>query len=214
MNRPSTANLRKDPTMLGSILLRLALARLLTRLTVILATIALVVYCAQRILLSGKDWLEFAIKLSGLSEILGKTVIDFVMQYQKYFWWFVIFVLVLLAFSFLLSYLRDSLKRGRAALVPLSDVRRLCARLSPEGLDVLNWVWKDQSQPITTGILQTTLAQVSSGRARKLALARAQQAELASALLTRPLNAGDTPPRGVTLPPVDDVGHREPTLLA
>ena len=113
MNRPSTANLRKDPTLLGSILLRLALARLLTRLTVILATIALVVYFAQRILLSGKGWLEFAIKLSGLSDILGKTVIDFVMQYQTYFWWFVIFVLVLLAFNFLLSYLRGSLKPCR-----------------------------------------------------------------------------------------------------
>ena len=214
MNRPSTANLRKDPTLLGSILLRLALARLLTRLTVILATIALVGYFAQRILLSGKGWLEFAIKLSGLSEILGKTVIDFVMQYQTYFWWFVIFVLVLLAFNFLLSYLRGSLKRGRAALVPLNDVRKLCARLSPEGLDVLNWAWKDQSHPITMGILQTTLAQISSGRARKLALARAQQAELASALLTRPLSTPDTPARGGVLPPADDAGHREPTLLA
>ncbi len=214
MNRPSTANLRKDPTLLGSILLRLALARLLTRLTVILATIALVVYFAQRILLSGKGWLEFAIKLSGLSEILGKTVIDFVMQYQTYFWWFVIFVLVLLAFNFLLSYLRGSLKRGRAALVPLNDVRKLCARLSPEGLDVLNWAWKDQSQPITMGILQTTLAQISGGRARKLALARAQQAELASALLTRPLTTPHTPAREGILPPADDAGHREPTLLA
>ena len=140
MNRPSTTPDQKDTPLLGGILLRLALPRLLTRIVVILAAIALVNYCAQRILQSGKAWLEFAIKLSGLSEILGKTVIEFIMQYQKYFWWFVIFILVLIAISSLMSYLRSSLKRGRAAQVPLNDVRKLCAQLSPEGLDILDWV--------------------------------------------------------------------------
>jgi hypothetical protein len=214
MNRSSTTPRQKDTPLLGGILLRLALPRLVTRITIILAAIALVIYCAQRILQSGKAWLEFAIKLSGLSDILGKTVIDFVMQYQKYFWWFVIFILVLIAISSLMSYLRSSLKRGRAALVPLNDVRKLCAQLSPEGLDILDWVWKDQSQPITVGNLQTVLAQRSSGRARKLALARAQQSELQAALQNRPVNNSGavTPTRG--LPPANDAGQREPTMLA
>ena len=214
MNRPSTTQRQNDTPLLGGILLRLALPRLLTRTVIILAAIALVVYCAQRILLSGKAWLEFVIKLTGLSDILGKTVIDFIMQYQKYFWWFVIFILVLIAISSVMSYLRNSLKRGRASLVPLSDVRKLCAQLSSEGLDILNWVWKDQSQPITVGILQTVLTQRSTGRARKLALARAQQLELSSALQQRPVgNPGtDTPARG--RPPANGAGQREPTLLA
>ena len=214
MNRPSTTQRQNDTPLLGGILLRLALPRLLTRTVIILAAIALVVYCAQRILLSGKAWLEFAIKLTGLSDILGKTVIDFIMQYQKYFWWFVIFILVLIAISSVMSYLRNSLKRGRASLVPLSDVRKLCAQLSPEGLDILNWVWKDQSQPITVGILQTVLTQRSTGRARKLALARAQQLELSSALQHRPVSNPDasTPARGRT--PANGAGQREPTLLA
>jgi hypothetical protein len=214
MNRLSTTPPQKDTPLLGGILLRLALPRLVTRITIILAAIALVIYCAQRILQSGKAWLEFAIKLTGLSEILGKTVIDFVMLYQKYFWWFVIFILVLIAISSVMSYLRSSLKRGRATLVPLSDVRKLCAQLSPEGLDILNWVWKDQTQPVTVGILQTVLTQRSSGRARKLALARAQQSELQAALQNRPVsNSGAvTPTRG--LPPANDAGQREPTMLA
>ena len=214
MNRHSTALLQKDTPLLGGILLRLALPRLLTRITIILAAIALVIYCAQRILHSGKAWLEFAIKLSGLSEILGKTVIDFVIQYQKYFWWFVILILILITLSSLLSYLRSSLKRGRAALVPLSDVRKLCAQLSAEGLDILNWAWKDQTQPVTVGILQTVLTQLNSGRARKLALARAQQFELQAALQNRPVSnpATDAPSR--VLPPANDVGQREPTMLA
>lgn len=214
MNRHSTALFQKDTPLLGGILLRLALPRLLTRITIILAAIALVIYCAQRILHSGKAWLEFAIKLSGLSEILGKTVIDFVIQYQKYFWWFVILILILITLSSLLSYLRSSLKRGRAALVPLSDVRKLCAQLSAEGLDILNWAWKDQTQPVTVGILQTVLTQLNSGRARKLALARAQQFELQAALQNRPVSnpATDAPCR--VLPPANDVGQREPTMLA
>ncbi len=214
MNRPSTTSQHKDTPLLGSILLRLALPRLLTRVVVILAAIALVIYCAQRILQSGKAWLDFALKLTGLSEILGKTVIDFVLQYQKYFWWFVILILLLITVSCLISYLRSSLKRGRAALVPLSDVRKLCAQLSPEGLDILNWVWKDQSQPVTVGILQTVLTQRSSGRARKLALARAQQFELQSALQSRPINATSAPAPARVLPPANDAGQREPTMLA
>jgi hypothetical protein len=214
MNRPSTTPLQKDIPLLGGMLLRLALPRLLTRITVILAAIALVIYCAQRILQSGKAWLDFVIKLTGLSEILGKTVIDFITQYQQYFWWFVILILILIALSSLLSYLRSSLKRGRASLVPLNDLRKLCAQLSPEGLDVLNWVWKDQTQPVTIGVLQTVLAQGSSGRARKLALARAQQLELQSALQNRPVSNPNAPAPTQVLPPANDAGHREPTMLA
>jgi hypothetical protein len=214
MNRPSAAPLQKDTPLLGGILLRLALPRLLTRVVVILAAIALLIYCAQRILQSGKAWLDFALKLTGLSDILGKTVIDFVIQYQKYFWWFVILILFLITLSSLISYLRSSLKRGRAALVPLSDVRKLCAQLSPEGLDIFNWVWKDQTQPVTVGILQTVLTQRSSGRARKLALARAQQSELQSALQSRPLSTPSAPAPKQVLPPANDAGQREPTMLA
>ena len=214
MNRPSTTLQHKDTPLLGSILLRLALPRLLTRIVVILAAIALVIYCAQRIMQSGKAWLDFALKLTGLSEILGKTVIDFAIQYQKYFWWFVILILILITVSCLISYLRSSLKRGRAALVPLSDVRKLCAQLSPEGLDILNWVWKDQTQPVTVGILQTVLSQRTSGRARKLALARAQQLELQSALQSRPINTPTKAVPTLDLPPANAAGQREPTMLA
>ncbi len=214
MNRNSTTPPQKDTPLLGIILLRLALPRLVTRITIILTAIALVIYCAQRILQSGKAWLEFAIKLTGLSEILGKTVIDFVLQYQKYFWWFVIFILVLIAISSVISYLRSSLKRGRAALVPLSDVRKLCAQLSPEGLDILNWVWKDQTQPVTVGVLQTVLTQRSSGRARKLALARDQQFELQAALQNRPVDHPGAGAPNRVLPPANDARQREPTMLA
>jgi hypothetical protein len=61
--------------------------------------------------------------------------------------------------------------------------------------------------PITVGNLQTTLAQVRSGRVRKIALAREQKAALEQALQTQ---AAPTQPQT----PKNGDGLREPTLLA
>ena len=203
----NTADLRKDAYLLGNTLLRLALPRLLIRVTVVLTISAITLFFVQTILAQGKSWLEFGLHVTGLAEILGKTVVDFIMQYQKYFWWAMAFTLVLIVFSLVSGWLKGSLKRGRAALVPISEARKLCAGLSPQALEVLNWVWKDQTTPITVGNLQTTLSQVRSGRVRKIALAREQKAALEQALQTQP---EPTTPR---TPPNGD-GQREPTMLA
>ena len=206
MNTPNTANIRKDVYLLGNTLLRLGLPRLIIRLVVTLSVLALLLYFVQGILARGRGWLEFSLHISGLNEILGKTVIDFVMQYQKFFWWLVAALLVLFVLSGLMSWLRGSIKRGRAALVPLGEVRKLCAGLSQEALDVLDWVWRDKSTPITVGNLQTTLSQLRTGRQRKLDLARAQKLELELALTPK-----DPPPPAS---PLENGGQREPTLLA
>ena len=203
----NTDTLRKDAYLLGNTLLRLALPRVLIRVTVVLTLLAILLYCVQTILNRGKSWLEFALHVSGLTDILGKTVVDFMVQYQKYFWWALALILVLITLSFISSWLKGSLKRGRAALVPLSETRKLCAGLSPEALDVLNWVWKDQTTPITVGNLQATLSQLRSGRIRKIALAREQKAALEQAL--QPQKAPASP--GI---PTNKDGQREPTLLA
>ena len=203
----NTADLRKDAYLLGNTLLRLALPRLLIRVTVVLTILAALLYCIQTILARGKAWLEFSLHVTGLGEILGKTVVDFVMQYQKYFWWAIALILDLIALSFISSWLKGSLKRGRAALVPLSETKKLCAGLSIEALEVLSWVWKDQSTPITVGNLQTTLAQVRSGRVRKIALAREQKAALEQALLPPTPPTEPQPSKNIDRP-------RRPTMLA
>ena len=206
MITPNTANIRKDVHLLGTTLLRLALPRLIVRLVVLLSVLAVLLYCVQGILARGRGWLEFGLHVSGLNEILGKTVIDFVMQYQRFFWWFVVILVVLFVLSGLMSWLRGSVKRGRAALVPLGEVRKLCTGLSRESLDVLNWVWKDKSTPMTVGNLQTVLSQLRTGRIRKLDLARAQKLELELALTPTPQRPPDNP--------LNQDGQREPTLLA
>ena len=113
----------------------------------------------------------------------------------------------MIAFSLISGWLKGSLKRGRAALVPISETKKLCAGLSSEALEVLNWVWKDQTTPITVGNLQATLSQVRSGRVRKIALAREQKAALEQALQPQPEpTTPQTPPKGE--------GQREPTMFA
>jgi len=211
MNTPNNSNIRKDAYLLGNTLLRLGLPRLIIRLVVMLSVLAILLYFVQGILARGRGWLEFGLHVSGLNDILGKTVIDFVMQYQKFFWWLIAALLVLFVLSGLMSWLRGSVKRGRAALVPLGEVRKLCARLSPEALSVMDWVWRDKSVPMTLGNLQTTLSQLRTGRPRKLDLARAQKLELEMAL---------TPKEAIQQPvspleqPLERDGQREPTLLA
>jgi hypothetical protein len=206
MISPNTSNIRKDVNLLGTTLLRLALPRLILRLIVLLSALAILLYCAQSILTKGRGWLEFGIHVSGLNEILGKTVIDFVMQYQKFFWWFVVFLLVLFVLSGLTSWLKSSIKSGRAALAPLGEVRKLCTGLSHDALDVLDWVWHDKSTPLTVGNLQATLSQLRSNRAGKLELARAQKRELELALTTTVQPSPEQQPQ--------PEGQREPTLLA
>lgn len=219
MITPNTANIRKDVYLLGNTLLRLGLPRLIIRLVVTLSILAVLLYCVQGILARGKGWLEFSLHVSGLNDILGKTVIDFVMQYQKYFWWLIAGLLVLFVLSGLMSWLKGSVKRGKAALVPLGEMRKLCAGLSQEALDVMDWVWRDKSTPVTVGNIQTTLNQLRSGRQRKLDLARAQKLELERALTSKPVSAPATSPESPQetpseIAPLDRSGHREPTLLA
>lgn len=118
-----------------------------------------------------------------------------------------------------MGWLRSSIKRGRSALVPLGEVRKLCAGLSVEALDVLDWVWRDKSSPITLGNLQTTLSQLRTGRQRKLDLARAQKQELALALSPKdaltPDDSSDQPQeKPPETAPLNRSGYREPTLLA
>jgi hypothetical protein len=210
MITPNTANIRKDVYLLGNTLLRLGLPRLIIRLVVTLSVLALLLYCVQGILARGKGWLEFSLHISGLNDILGKTVIDFVMQYQKFFWWLIAALMVLFVLSGLMSWLKSSVKRGRAALVPLGEVRKLCAGLSQEALDVLDWVWRDKSNPITIGNIQSTLTQLRSGRQRKLDLARAQKLELDFALKPKT----SSPPPEPSDAPAAPRGQREPTFLA
>ena len=199
MNRSSTLNLRKDSRLLSNTLLKLALPRIMLRL-VVLAAVLLSWY----LLCSFTIKQGVTVKYNGF-EAFGPQVVDFLTRINPYIWWVVVLIISLCVIAAFRSWMHQSLARGRATIVPLGVFRNLCTKLSPEVLDVLRWVWKDPAQPITVGNLQTTLKQVRSGRVRKMALARAQLAELELALSTE----SDTQSA-----PADSSGLREPTMMA
>jgi DNA-binding Xre family transcriptional regulator len=199
MNTFSTQNLRRDSKLLSNTLLRLALPRIITRLVILAVVVALWFSVCRFTLDKGA-----MVRYNGF-EAFGPQVVDFLTRMNPYIWWVVVLIISLCVIAGLRNWLHSSLARGRAALVPLDVFRRLCASLSPEVLDVLRWVWKDPEVPVTTGNLHSTLKQIRSGRVRKMALARAQKAEL---------NLATQPKSDTQTTPADSSGYREPTLMA
>ncbi len=195
MNHSKNENTRQDRRLLGNTLLKLALPRLLTRLAVVLVVALGWLWLSTYVVNKGKT-----VRYDGL-EAFGQLVVDFLTRINIYIWWGLVLILTLIVIGALRSWLRRSLARGRASLVPLVVINNLAATLSTEALDVLRWVWQDTEVPITVGNLQQTLRQLRSGRVRKLALARAQKASLDHA--GEILLAEKTAPRDVP-------GHREP----
>lgn len=203
MNNFSAEILREDTQLLRSVLLRLALPRVLRRLAVVLVTLAVWLWLCSTILKRGRT-----VRYDGF-EAFGPQVVDFLVRINPYLWWGVVLILTMCVLSGLRGWLRRSFARGRATTVPLGVVDDLAARLSPEVLDVLRWVWEDTEVPITVGVLQTTLRQARSGRVGKMALARAQKAALDRAGAPAP-----DPQLPSAPPPGAPVRPREPTLFA
>ncbi|MEI6113480.1 MAG: hypothetical protein WCP99_02830 [Burkholderiales bacterium] len=203
MNNFSAENLRQDTHLLRSTLLKLAIPRLLTRVAVVLATVAVWLWLCSTILQRGRT-----VRYDGF-EAFGPQVVDFLVRINPYIWWGVVLILSLCVLGGLRGWLRRSYARGRAATVPLGVVTHLAASLSPEALDVLRWIWEDKEVPITVGMLYATLRQMRTGRINKMALARAQKA-----VLDRAAEPPQEPlyPQGPT--PGAPAGPREPTLFA
>ena len=203
MNNFSAEKLREDTQMLRSALLKLAMRRVLTRVAVILATVAVWLWLCSTILRRGRT-----ARYDGF-EAFGPQVVDFLVRINPYIWWGVVLILSLCVLGGLRGWLRRSFARGRAATVPLGVVNHLATSLSPEVLDVLRWIWEDKEVPITIGVLQATLRQTRTGRVGKMALARAQKAALD--------RAGDPAPdpQFPSAPaPVAPSRPREPSLYA
>ena len=203
MNNFSAENLRQDTHLLRSTLLKLAIPRLLTRVAVVLATVAVWLWLCSTILQRGRT-----VRYDGF-EAFGPQVVDFLVRINPYIWWGVVLILSLCVLGGLRGWLRRSYARGRAATVPLGVVTHLATSLSPEALDVLRWVWEDKEVPITVGMLYATLRQMRTGRVNKMALARAQKAVLDRAAEPPP---APLYPQGPA--PGAPAGPREPTLFA
>lgn len=194
--------LKEDTRLLGNTILKLALPRIVLRLSVIVAAV-LFWYWLIGLVYSKGIALNYK-SFKGL-EAFGPQAVDFLIGINKYIWITVNVIITLISLSMLRGWLVKSMSRGKSAIVPLRVFRNLCASLQPEALEVLRWVWKDPQTPVTMGILQTTLKQILTGRVGKMALAKAQESELELALAHKESGSKPHP---------DSSGFREPTMMA
>jgi hypothetical protein len=115
-------------------------------------------------------------------EPLGPQVVSFMTKMNPYLWWVITAILTLILLSVIRTWLKNSLARSRKAMVSVGDLQQLANVMTPEGIEVLQWVWDDEQGPVSLGDLLRAREEIRSGRPRKLAMVRAQRAALQSAL--------------------------------
>lgn len=168
----SALSTKTDIQQLNALLFRLCLPRWVSRTVVlVLATLAWV-WVARQILIAGS-----LISYEGLQS-LGTQVVSFLTRINPYLWWAVIIILTLIVLSLARNWLKASIKRGRQNPVSVADIQKLSQTMTPEGVDVLLWVWDQEAAPVAVGDLMAARQQLRSGRVRKLATARAQHQAL------------------------------------
>jgi hypothetical protein len=163
---------RQDRTLLRNTLLRLtALQKIVC--TVVVAVVALVWYdLLNRLVAFGRG-----IDYEGL-HALGVQAMALLKQYNPFFWWAVVALCTLIIAYFLYGFVQGAIRRVRAKMVGEETIQTLASQLSEPALEVLRWSWQDRREPITVGDLQRAAAELRSGRAQKIALARRQAALL------------------------------------
>jgi hypothetical protein len=114
-------------------------------------------------------------------EPLGPQVVSFLTKMNPYLWWVITAILTLILLSVIRAWLKNSIARSRKTLLSVGDLQQLVGVMSPEGVEVLQWVWDDEQGPITLGDLLRAREEIRFGRPRKLAMVRAQQAALQNA---------------------------------
>jgi len=106
-------------------------------------------------------------------EPLGPQVVSFLTKMNPYLWWVITAILTLILLSVIRAWLKNSIARSRKTLLSVGDLQQLVGVMSPEGVEVLQWVWDDEQGPITLGDLsQACDGPRSAGCASKCAASR------------------------------------------
>ncbi|UYO93833.1 hypothetical protein [Pollutimonas sp. M17] len=162
----------RDRTLLRNTLLKLTAMQKIVCVAVV-AVVALVWYdLLNRVVAFGRG-----IDYEGL-HALGVQAVALLKQYNPFFWWAVVALCTLIIAYFLYGFVQGVLRRGRAKIVGEDTIQMLAAQLSEPAREVLRWSWQDRREPVTVGDLQRAAAELRSGRAAKIALARRQAAML------------------------------------
>lgn len=172
MNQTTPERIRQDSRLIGQTLLKLAMPRLVLR-AIVLVIVAVIWLLVSAWLLAFGKTLSFESLHS-----LGQQTVELLTRINPYVWWGVAVIWSLIVFFSARAWLYGSLAHGRTRIVPASVLTPLHARLSPEVVDVLRWVWGDRQEPFTIGDLQRSHQELRRNRIGKIALVREQAAIL------------------------------------
>lgn len=185
MQTSSVKNQRQDVRTLNAVLLKLRTIGWLWRAIVLVIVFLIWLWICQTILMLGSQ-----ITYEGL-ESLGPEVVKILTRINPYLWWGVVVIVSLIVFSIIRNWFILSSRRLRRKLVPVGEVQKLTATLSPESVQVLQWVWDATLEPVTIGDLLSTRNEIRSGRIRKLAMVQAQKKAIQDALSETPVRPAD-----------------------
>ena len=172
---PTSQPTRQDDVLLRNALLKLTAAQKIT-CVVVIVVVALIWYdLLNRVVAFGHD-----LDYTGL-HALGPQAIEFVQQYNPFFWWGVVALCTLIIAYFLYRYVRSSQERVRGKLVSAEMFTELVRHLSDPAKEVLRWAWQDRRDPVTVGDLQRTAHELRAHRAAKITLARQHEQALDAA---------------------------------
>jgi hypothetical protein len=191
-NDDSKTTAKTDVQHLNRLLRKRCMPGWLVRAAVLVTVTFVWVWIGKQILIGG------SLVSYDLLQSLGPQVVSFMTQINPYLWWAVTIALSLIVLSLAHSWFKASVKRGRQGIVSVTDIQSLAQDMSPEGAEVLLWTWDHEAGPVTIGDLIGAREQISSGRVRKLANARAQHQALLNASTKASLS--ETEPESPTSP--------------
>ena len=174
---------RADAALLRNTVLKLTAATRVFTVVVVLLTVLVWWFLLHRLIDFGRG-----LDYSGL-EALGAQIMNFVQQYNPFFWWAVVALCTLIIAYFLYGFVEAMNRRASARRVSADLVAMLASRLSPSAVQVLQWSWQNRREPITVGVLQHALRELGNGRAAKIELAERHAALLETATEEPPTEA-------------------------
>ncbi len=172
MKQKKPAAYKNDTAVLSKTLLKLAMPQLILRSAIIVIVILAWLFLAREIIEFGKKQ-DYA----GL-EAFSNQLVTYLNSINNYIWWGLVLLGSLILYLILSSWLSGNISRAGENCPPPQKINHIINNLSPEGKEVLAWVWSDRAEPIKFITLKETLSELRNGRVYKLALIKEQQALL------------------------------------
>lgn len=183
---------KKDISLLNKTLFDLAKPRLILRILVVIIACVLWFLVAQWLLKFGARQ-DYA-----FLDQFNTQIVSFLNSINKYIWWGVILIGNLILYFILYSWISNGIQRAGSIVPKPETTRDLINNLSPDGKNVLAWVWQDQREPITIRVLDQTRQQLKSDRVQRLAQVDQQRRLLG----ITPSAIGNAPLQGKAIPTV------------